>query len=116
MTPHRIMPVPIDRSMPPVMMTNVVPRARMPVTVAAVRIDTRLFAVKKCGLTIEKNDDDDDEARGGEQLLERAASAGEPRSAGLDRLERPRRLRRGRRRGGCRGHSAMVPSALKRVA
>ncbi len=49
------MPVPIDRSMPPVMITNVVPSARMPVTVAAVRIETRLLAVKKCELANEKN-------------------------------------------------------------
>ena len=49
------MPVPIDRSMPPVMITKVVPSARMPVTVAAVRIETRLLAVKKCELANEKN-------------------------------------------------------------
>ena len=31
-TAHSAMPVPIDRSMPPVMMTNVVPSASVPMT------------------------------------------------------------------------------------
>ncbi len=55
MTPHRIMPVPIERSIPPETMTKVVPRARIPVTVAAMRMPTRLLGVKKYGLAMEKN-------------------------------------------------------------
>ncbi len=84
MTPQSTMSVPIERSIPPVMMTNVVPRARMPVTVAAVRIEVRLFAVKKGELAKREHDDHDD-ARRREQLLHRAAPPGQPKSAHVDR-------------------------------
>jgi len=48
------MPVPIDRSMPPVMMTNVVPRARMPMTAVDSSTVAMLLKVKKFGLATEK--------------------------------------------------------------
>src|SRR5215470_11315677 len=48
------MPVPMDRSIPPAMMTNVVPRARIPVTVAAMRMPMRLLGVRKYGLAMKK--------------------------------------------------------------
>ena len=41
------MTVPIDRSMPPVMITNVAPSARMPMTEVASRIPTMLSNVRK---------------------------------------------------------------------
>ena len=41
-TADRVITVPIERSMPPVMITNVTPRARIPFTVVARRIPTTL--------------------------------------------------------------------------
>ena len=38
-TAHRAMPVPIDRSIPPVMITNVVPSASVPMTT----VENRMF-------------------------------------------------------------------------
>ena len=38
MTAHSVMPVPIERSMPPVMITNVVPSASSPITTVEKRI------------------------------------------------------------------------------
>ena len=37
-TAHSVIPVPIDRSMPPVMITNVVPSASVPMTTVENRI------------------------------------------------------------------------------
>ena len=54
-TAASVMPVPIDRSMPPVMMTNVVPRARMPITAVESRMPEMLLQVKKLFPKIEKN-------------------------------------------------------------
>ena len=42
MTAHSVIPVPIERSMPPVMITNVVPRARSPITTVENRIAVTL--------------------------------------------------------------------------
>ena len=53
-TAQSAMPVPIDRSMPPVMMTKVVPRARMPMTAVDSSTVAMLLKVKKFGLAIEK--------------------------------------------------------------
>jgi hypothetical protein len=53
-TAARVMPVPIDRSMPPVMMTKVVPRARIPITEVARRMPEMLLQVKKLFPKIEK--------------------------------------------------------------
>ena len=47
MTADRVMTVPIERSIPPVMITNVTPRARMPLTEVASRIPTALSNVRK---------------------------------------------------------------------
>ena len=38
MTAHSVIPVPIERSMPPVMITNVVPSASSPMTTVEKRI------------------------------------------------------------------------------
>lgn len=53
-TAQSAMPVPIERSMPPVMMTKVVPRARMPMTAVERRTVAMLLKVKKFGLAIVK--------------------------------------------------------------
>ncbi len=42
MTAHSVIPVPIDRSIPPVMITNVVPSASSPITTVENRIDVTL--------------------------------------------------------------------------
>ena len=42
MTAHSVMPVPIERSMPLVMITNVVPSASRPITTVENRIDVTL--------------------------------------------------------------------------
>ena len=42
MTAHSVMPVPIERSMPLVMITNVVPSASSPITTVENRIDVTL--------------------------------------------------------------------------
>ena len=49
MTADRVMTVPIDRSMPAVMMTNVTPMARMPVTEVARKMPWALLHVAKNG-------------------------------------------------------------------
>ncbi|CAM5487088.1 hypothetical protein TPAU25S_00553 [Tsukamurella paurometabola] len=54
MTPDRIIAVPIDRSMPPVMITAVVPSASKPIVTEATRMPVRLLAVRKFGLAKEK--------------------------------------------------------------
>ena len=46
-TAERVMTVPTERSMPPLMITNVTPRAKMPMTVVAIKIPTMFEGVKK---------------------------------------------------------------------
>ena len=48
-TAASVMTVPIERSIPPVMITNVTPSARMPLTEVASRIPTMLSNVRKFG-------------------------------------------------------------------
>ena len=49
MTADKAITVPIERSIPPVMITNVTPRARTPLTDVASRIPTMLSNVRKFG-------------------------------------------------------------------
>ena len=53
-TEHKVIAVPSDRSMPPVMITNVVPTARMPMTAVDSRIELRFEIVRNRGLAMKK--------------------------------------------------------------
>ena len=48
MTADRVMTVPTERSMPPVMITNVSPSASTPMTAVAIRMLTKLSKFRKC--------------------------------------------------------------------
>ena len=61
MTADSVITVPIERSMPPLMMTNVTPMARMPLTAVASRIPMTLLGVAKYGDS-DREDDDDERA------------------------------------------------------
>ena len=53
-TEHKVIAVPSDRSMPPVMITNVVPTARMPMTAVDSRIELMFETVRNRGLAMKK--------------------------------------------------------------
>src|SRR4028119_750226 len=54
MTPHSAMPVPMERSIPPVMMTNVVPSASIPMATVENRMLVTLEYVKNDEFATEK--------------------------------------------------------------
>ena len=54
MTADIVITVPMERSMPPLMMTNVTPMARMPLTAVASRMPMALLGVAKYGDRIVK--------------------------------------------------------------
>ena len=74
MTDDSVMTVPTERSMPPVMMTNVSPRARTPTTAVAMRMLTKLSKLRKCGVGDAEEDDQQDEGAEGQEALEEIAS------------------------------------------
>ena len=76
-TAQSAMPVPMDRSMPPVMITKVVPTARHPITTVLNRMEVMLLQVKKTGLAKLKIADDHDQARERQELLEPVLAHGE---------------------------------------